>query len=217
MIPVPISLDAPDAKRLQILGCDMTGMIRAFIAIELTQELKGVLREIGRQLEARIAPGTVRWVKPEAMHLTLVFLGDTPADRLDAIHQAISGAASPIPPVTLTATGLGCFPNPRRPRVVWVGVDEPAGHLGRLKRALDRQLVPLGYRPERRSFSPHLTLGRVHKRAGRADAAHLGEVIAGATLTDAGVMTAQQVHLIRSDLRPGGPIYTILASAPLSG
>lgn len=195
----------------------MAEMIRAFIAIELTDDFKGVLLEVGRQLEARIAPGTVRWVKPKAMHLTLVFLGDTPAVKLEAIHQAITAAAAPIPPISLTATGLGCFPNTRRPRVVWVGVGEPAAHLQQLKRALDRQLEPLAYRPERRSFSPHLTLGRVHKRARREDAALLGEVVESATLTDAGAMTAQQVHLIRSDLRPAGPIYTVLASAPLSG
>lgn len=216
-MPPGIGLEAGDAHSLQVLGCDMAEMIRAFIAIELTDDFKGILLEVGRQLEARIAPNTVRWVKPQAMHLTLVFLGDTPFDKMDAIREAIAAAAAPIPPITLTAAGLGCFPNTRRPRVVWVGVKEPAGHLHQLKRTLDRQLEPLGYKPEGRSFSPHLTLGRVQQRAGREEAARLGEVVQGATLTDAGVMTARQVHLIRSDLRPSGPVYTILASAALAG
>ena len=66
----------------------MAEMIRAFVAIELTDELKTVLQEVGRQLEARINPGTVRWVKPQAMHLTLTFLGDTPTDQLGAISQS---------------------------------------------------------------------------------------------------------------------------------
>ena len=194
----------------------MTELIRAFIAIELSPELKGVLVHIGRELESRIPPRTARWVKPAAMHLTLVFLGETPAAKLDSIKQAMTIAAQVAHPITLTATGLGCFPNTRRPRVVWVGIEEPAGHLQRLKSALDRELEPLGFKPERRRFSPHLTLGRVHKRAGRGDTQRLGQVLESATLKDAGEMTASQVHLIRSDLRPGGPIYTILASAPLS-
>jgi 2'-5' RNA ligase len=195
----------------------MAETIRAFIAIELTDELKGILVQIGRELEARIPPGTVRWVKPGAMHLTLVFLGDTPTPKLESIERAMTAAVTGIPPVSLTATGLGCFPNCSRPRVVWVGVDEPAGVLKRLKRALDDELEPLGFKPERRSFSPHLTLGRVNKRATRADAQRLGQVVESATLKDAGSMTADQIHLIRSDLRPAGAVYTILVSIPFSG
>ncbi len=195
----------------------MAETIRAFIAIELADELKSILSQIGRELEARIPPGTVRWVKPTAMHLTLVFLGDTSTAKLDSIGGAMTAAATGIPPVTLSATGLGCFPNCSRPRVVWVGVDEPAGFLKRLKRALDDQLEPLGFKPERRSFSPHLTLGRVNKRASRADAQRLGQVVESATLRDAGTMTARQIHLIRSDLRPAGPVYTTLITVPFSG
>jgi 2'-5' RNA ligase len=195
----------------------MAETIRAFIAIELTDELKSILVQIGRELEARIPPGTVRWVKPAAMHLTLVFLGDTPTAKLDSIERAMTAAATGIPPISLGANGLGCFPNCSRPRVVWVGVDEPAGFLKRLKRALDDELEPLGFKPEGRSFSPHLTLGRVNKRASRTDAQRLGQVVDSATLKDAGAMTAAQMHLIRSDLRPAGPVYTTLTSVSFSG
>jgi len=189
-------------------------MIRAFIAIELTAEFKEVLIQIGNELKARIPPRTVRWVKPAAMHLTLVFLGETAVAKLDAIERAMAAAAARTSPITLNATGMGCFPNTRRPRVVWVGIDEPSGHLEQLKKALDRELE---LEPEKRPFSPHLTLSRGHKRAGRGDIQQLGQVVESATLKDAGEMIAQQIHLIRSDLRPAGPIYTILASAPFLG
>jgi 2'-5' RNA ligase len=145
------------------------------------------------------------------MHLTLVFLGDTPVSKLDSIERAIGQAVGGISPITFTVAELGCFPNTRRPRNVWVGIQEPAGQLARLKRALDKSLEPLGYEPERRKFTPHLTLGRVHKHATRDNAGKLGAVIEGATLEELGKMTAGQIHLIRSDLRPAGPIYTNLA------
>ncbi len=193
----------------------MSEMIRAFIAIELPADLKGMLQQVAQQLEQHVPAATVRWVRPAAMHLTLVFLGDTSAAKLNSISQAIEAAAAPISPITFAAARLGCFPNTRQPRVVWVGIDEPAGLLPALKAALDRELEPLGFRPEKRPFSPHLTLGRVNKRASHADAAKLGQVVAGATLDEVGRVTATQVHLIRSDLRPAGPTYTTLASAQL--
>ncbi len=195
----------------------MAEMIRAFIAIELSGELKKMLIRTGRDLATRIPPAAVRWVKPAAMHLTLQFLGDTPAATLDAITRAIEAATLGVPPITMTTGGLGCFPNLRRPRVVWVRLVEPSGHLAQIKDALDRELEPLGFKPERRPFSPHLTLGRVHKRAGREDARRLGRVVESADLTEVACMTADAIHLIRSDLRPSGPIYTVLARLPFKG
>ena len=195
----------------------MPDRIRAFIALEITAELEELLGQVAQQLESRFPPRTIRWVKPASMHLTLVFLGNTPVDQLESIEEAIVASVSGVPTIELTAAGLGCYPNPRRPRVVWVGVEEPTGHLKRLKKALDRELAPLGFKPERRSFSPHLTLGRIHKRASRDDARLVGQVVESATLHQVGRMVARQVHLIRSDLKPTGPLYTILASIPLEG
>ncbi len=193
----------------------MQNSIRSFIAIHLTNELKSLLSQVGAQIENRIPPRTVRWVRPAAMHLTLVFLGDTPTVKLDSIQQAISNAATAVPPITFNVGGLGCFPNYRRPRVLWVGVQEPASHLQQLKISLDRELDLLGFKAERRPFSPHLTLGRVNKQASREDAQKLGQVIEQATLHELGLATVAQVHLIQSDLRPSGPIYTTLYSAEL--
>jgi 2'-5' RNA ligase len=193
----------------------MPESIRVFIAIELPEELKGVLTEIARELEARIPPRTVRWVRPTAMHLTLVFLGETPVSKLEAIKQAMASAAARIPKTSFKAVGLGCFPNPRRPRVVWVGVEEPAGNLVRIKEALDQELAHFGFKPESRRFSPHLTLGRVNTQARHQDAAELGQVIQRARLQDVGRVEVSDIHLVRSDLRPTGAVYTVLASCPL--
>ena len=105
----------------------MSERIRAFIAIELDPALKSLLGQVAGRLESRFPPRSVRWVKPAAMHLTLVFLGDTPTVRLDSIAGAMAAAVSDIPPIPFAAAGLGCYPNTRRPRVVWVGIEEPAG------------------------------------------------------------------------------------------
>jgi 2'-5' RNA ligase len=193
----------------------MSKTVRCFIAIHLSQELKSLMWQVGEQIEGRIPPKTVRWVKPHAMHLTLVFLGNTPVDKLDDIQNAMTAAAASVSPISFRAVGLGCFPNPRRPRVVWVGIDEPAGQLRQLKRALDDALEPLGFPPEKRRFSPHLTLGRVNKRAGRRQVQQLGQVIESATLKELAQITLKELHLIQSDLRPEGPLYTTLARAPL--
>ena len=194
----------------------MSATVRAFIAIDLGVELRSLLAQVGQEIGRRVPAGAVRWVRPEAMHLTLVFLGDTPQEKLNAVQAAMQAAAAHCAPLTFTAEGIGCFPNARRPRVIWVGVKEPAGQLAPLKRALDRELEPLGFKPEHRAFSPHLTLGRLNKRASSADIQAVGAVIESATLKDLATVTAADIHLIRSQLRPQGPLYTILASAPLN-
>jgi 2'-5' RNA ligase len=195
----------------------MAETIRAFIAVELTTELKELLGQVAQQLESRFPPRAVRWVKPAAMHLTLVFLGNTPVDQLKAVEGAMTTSAHEIPSIEFSAVGLACNPNPRKPRVVWVGVDEPADYLKRLKKALDRELEPLGFKAEKRAYSPHITLGRINKRASRDQARQVGQVVEGATLHQVGRMVVSHIHLIRSDLKPTGPVYTTLASIPLEG
>ncbi|MBL7200385.1 MAG: RNA 2',3'-cyclic phosphodiesterase [Anaerolineae bacterium] len=182
--------------------------VRLFIAIELDQE---ILQRIGK-LQARLKddtpPGLVRWVRPEGIHLTLKFLGEVPTERVEAISQATRSACAPHTPLSLAIGTLGCFPNPRRPRVIWVGVDEPTGALARLQRDVERTLKPLGYPPEGRAFSPHLTLGRV--KGGGPDALEeLGAYVSRASV-QVGEMRATSVSLIRSALLPGGAVYTEL-------
>lgn len=188
--------------------------IRAFIAIELPAPVRSALVEAGRKLERGLERGAVRWVKPEAMHLTLRFLGDTDVKLLPGLGAAMDGLSAGRAPFEMRLGGLGCFPNARRPRVIWVGLRDDAGQapapLLALKRDLDAALRPFGFDPEDKPFQAHLTLGRV-REDGR-----IRDLSLEAAVPDL-AMTVAALHLIESDLRPEGPRYTVRRMAALTG
>jgi 2'-5' RNA ligase len=190
--------------------------IRAFIAIELTKNILTQLSAVQSQLRAALPAGCVRWVRPEGIHLTLKFLGDVPTSQLDAIKAAVEEAAGASPTFSLEAGRLGCFPNLRRPSVVWVGIQEPAGALARLQRAVEATIAPLGYPREKRPFSPHLTLGRVSRQAKPGELRRLGEYVESAVVGRLGQMSVDEITLIQSVLKPSGAEYTTLMRATLS-
>jgi 2'-5' RNA ligase len=192
-------------------------IIRAFIAIPLPHPLLDQLTALQRQLEAQVPSRSVRWTRPEGIHLTLKFLGDTSTDKLPDIKQALAAVARHAPSCTFTVEGLGCFPNPRRPRVVWAGVEEPTGWLEVLQDAVEEAMAHFGYERERRSFSPHLTLGRVNRRVSRGDAAQAGEAVARTTVGVLGEVLVDRFDLIRSVLKPTGAEYTTLEEFTLHG
>ncbi len=189
--------------------------IRAFIAIPLPQPLLRELDRVQRRLENKIPPRSVRWVRAAGIHLTLKFLGDTPLEKLPGIEAALWAVARHAPSCTFTVGELGCFPNPRRPRVVWVGVQEPSGRLAALQDAIEEVVVPFGYQPEGRGFTPHLTLGRVQRRASRSDAARIGEVVVATNVGTLGQVAATSFALIQSVLKPTGAEYTTLSEFEL--
>jgi len=192
-------------------------IIRAFIAIPLPGTLLDELAALQRRLEKQVPPYSVRWVNPHGIHLTLQFLGDTPVEKLPAIQEALAAVAQNAPSCTFTVGGLGCFPNPRRPRVVWVGVQEPTGRLAALQDAIEEAMEHFGYTPEGRGFTPHLTLGRVQRRASNREAAQVGEAITGAPVGQLAEVAADRFALIRSVLKPTGAEYTTLAEFLLTG
>jgi len=189
--------------------------IRAFIAIELSKEIREALTRLQERLKSRIPHRSVRWVRVEGIHLTLKFLGDVPASSIDGISQALEVACGGFEPFTLEAAGLGCFPNSRRPRVLWVGVREESGVLNRLQKSVEDELARLGFERERRSFNPHLTLGRVQRRVSHNDRQRLGELIAESEVGLLDSMRVPAVKLMRSDLQPAGAVYTALARVAL--
>jgi 2'-5' RNA ligase len=190
--------------------------IRAFVAVPLPTALLDRLAALQRKLGQQIPPRSVRWTRPEGIHLTLKFLGDTPPEKLPDIKQALAAVARHAPACAFTAEGLGCFPNPRRPRVVWVGVHEPTGRLEALQNAIEEVMNPLGYPPEKRGFSPHLTLGRTGRRASAGDVAQVGEIVVNTTVGQLAEVTADRFALIRSVLKPTGAEYTTLQEFLLS-
>ena len=189
--------------------------LRTFIAIELDSALKAALRNAQEGLSGRVVARTVRWVHVEGIHLTLKFLGDTPVENVEGVKAALAQVAEEVGPFRLAAKGLGCFPNVRQPRVVWVGVEEPLGALSRLQKAVEAHVSPLGFPAEHRAFSPHLTLGRVQQYASHSEVRMIGDAVAASVVETLGEMQATVVSYIKSDLGPGGAVYTRLFEARL--
>lgn len=193
------------------------GDIRSFVAVDLGSSLKTKLATIQRELKAGTPQGSVRWVRPEAVHLTLKFLGNVPSARIEKIVTALRQASGPVAAFSFRVVGAGCFPNYSRPRVVWAGVDDAGGALRSLQKALESALAPLGFEPERRPFKPHLTLGRVQRRASAADVRAIGERVRALDVGVLGEVEVREIVLMRSDLSPEGARYTPLAHIPLGG
>lgn len=185
--------------------------IRCFIALNLPAEIKGRLAE----LEARLkeARADVSWVKPENVHLTLKFLGGVEEARVPLVKRAVQEGLCREGPLVLTLAGLGVFPNPRSPRVVWVGVGGDTERLQNLQERLEQALGEVGFPREARSFSPHITLGRMRSRQG---AASLMELVGHLGANEVGSLKAESIELMRSQLHPAGAVYTILESFSLS-
>lgn len=191
--------------------------LRLFIAVELSADVRSALAATQVNLRRQLPQNAVRWTNPDGIHLTLKFLGDTPAERVAAIAQAMAAAAGSFGPFSFTVAGFGCFPNPRRASVLWVGVPEVPNALAGLQRAVDLQLTLLGYEKEKRSFSPHLTLGRVDKKISSGDRERLAGVLTQTKVGVLGTVPVEEVILFQSDLRPGGAVHTALARIPLAG
>jgi 2'-5' RNA ligase len=192
-------------------------ILRTFIAIELAEPLRIALRDVQEKLKRQMPPGGIKWVSPDGIHLTLKFLGDTPRSRVVEIESALQVACAGLEPFEFSVEGRGCFPNFRRPRVIWVAVREKSGVLTRLQAAVERTVAPLGWPTEGRSFSPHLTLGRVAKGADDRTTAAVGQAVEKCVVEQIGLQQVTGVSLIQSDLRPTGAVYSRLAHIALTG
>jgi 2'-5' RNA ligase len=188
--------------------------VRCFIAIELPDGVKRGLRELQAQLKAG-SSAPVKWVDPENIHLTLKFLGNVAADRIDEISLAMTEAARGISSFPLEVKELGVFPNPSRVQIVWVGLGGEVDKLARLQQRVESNLEKLGFPPEGRRFTPHLTLARVRDQATPSEREKLGQLIAETEFAAAHKFTADSVKLMKSQLTREGPIYTRLSSAAL--
>ncbi len=188
--------------------------IRSFIAIELPSEIKAELTSLEERLKARRHP-FVKWVDPEGIHLTLKFLGNIALATVPQIIEAITKIAQPISPFHLQIGGLGAFPGWQRPQVVWVGVGGEVGKLTTLQRDIDAALSPLGFRPESRSFSPHLTLGRLREQASPGDRRSFAQWAQSVKFETSLRFEVGALSLMKSQLTPSGAIYSQLASIKL--
>ena len=184
----------------------MAKAVRTFIAIELPQEVRAYLED--RQEDLARAGGDVKWVRPDDIHLTLVFLGNVPVEEIAAVAAAVGGAAAGMEPIRLRAGGAGCFPLHGRPRVGWIGIEEPTGVLARLQAAVAEATARFAEKPERREYKAHLTIGRV--RGGRG-AEELSEAVAALADAEGPEFEAAEVVIFESVLAREGPTYMPLA------
>ena len=188
--------------------------LRLFIAVELPAAVLAALSEVQHALQRDEALTRLRWVRPEGIHLTLKFLGETPAERRPAVEAAISRAVSGIAPFEVRLGKLGSFGSRNAPRVVWIDIAGETEPLARLQAALEREFARLGFPPDNRPFSPHLTLARVQPERAREAASPLEAALARTVVPDA-AFRAGELALMKSDLQRGGAVYTQLFAAKL--
>jgi 2'-5' RNA ligase len=190
-------------------------MIRSFVAIDLPDVVKERLELVMEALRKQMPHADIRWSRSGSIHLTLKFLGNVEENDLPRIQEVLAQIAQRYPPFSFTIGELGCFPNLNRPRVVWIGVQEGQGVLVALQREIEESLAPLGFKPEKRAFHPHLTLGRAKRHIRRGDQRRLGELISDATVEKLARVRTEGFRLMRSDLYPDGAVYTSLEVFPL--
>ena len=189
-------------------------LLRAFIAVEIPPEIHKAIESKTAPLRAALDASLVRWVPTDNIHLTLKFLGDISPSNVEMLSQILSGEVSQHSTFALEFGELGAFPNPRRPRVIWIGIQAPAG-LEALQRGIEAAAATLGYPSEERPFSPHLTIGRVKQAAGSAGIQKIRSALEETKVGALGTTQVSAVHLFKSDLKPSGAVYTRLFSAPL--
>jgi 2'-5' RNA ligase len=183
---------------------------RTFVCIEIPTEIKKAINSLQIRLRP-LAKGYVSWARQEGLHVTLKFLGDVAVTKIDEVGLIVEQAVAGLPPFEISVSGVGGFPNLKRPRVFWVGMQEAGGCLATLQSRIDDGLAGLGFAREERGFAPHLTLGRVKDIAGVGDVCRELEK----TILEPMSFTANEVIVMRSDLRPDGPVYNPLRTIKL--
>ena len=180
--------------------------IRTFIAIELLDEVCKKITEIQSEIKPLIQ-ARVSWPKLENIHLTLKFLGDVSLNKIDSIKEELKKTSNRHSPFEMSLGGISVFPNFRRPRVIWLGVNHSSKQVVQLANSIEKAMKRLGFPPERRSFTPHLTLGRIKQRVNLEDIEPKLEKYDKPNIP---MIRVDRFGLIKSELRPKGAVYTTL-------
>ena len=184
---------------------------RLFLAVPLPAVVKAELISLIDAVR-RSAPRSARWVRPEQLHVTLKFLGDVEPEQQEALTRAMQSVCTEAP-FRFTLQGVGAFPNRRQPRVIWTGIQSGCDHVAHLAGLVEAAACEAGFDPERRRFSPHVTLARV-KQPG--DFKSLWDQVDAVPFTSQEV-DAVDVRLIHSTLTPQGAVYRDVESFQLRG
>ena len=189
---------------------------RVFIALAIPTSAKSLLEEVVEPLVVQ-THDQVRWVNIEGIHLTLKFLGNVDAVRIGPVAEAMCQVSLGTSPFRLVLSGMGMFPNEKRPRVIWSGVQGDLDSLGALQGRIEHQVSILGFSREKRAFSSHLTLGRVRENTGNDARRQIGAAVTACSMGPTESWQVDSVRLVQSHLTPGGATYTDLAVASLGG
>lgn len=200
-------------------------MIRAFLAVELSQKLRAEVALAQQELKQRFEPEMKRdmrisWVQPAKIHLTIKFLGDVDEQFIEPLRGVVERTIGSQPSVNMPLERLGAFPRPHSPRVLWVGPSEnwergvEGKRVAQIHRAIEQACEDVGFLRETKPFSPHLTLARI-----KAGERHVGVALATSGVLDqplsVGSLAVESVVLVKSELKPTGSVYTRLWEARL--
>jgi RNA 2',3'-cyclic 3'-phosphodiesterase len=179
--------------------------LRVFVAMDVPEE---VLRNIAQLMKELVAVARgARWVRTEGMHVTLKFIGEASREMTERVKSSLADIHS-ASPIEVSFRGMGCFPNERRPRVLWAGI-EASGNLAELAAEVETRLATLGIPREERTFRPHLTLARFNEPQSQL---RLAEAMQRLSTREFGAMRTSELHLYQSKLKPGGAEYMRLAT-----
>ena len=176
--------------------------IRAFIAIEISNSVREKIANLQEELKKH--KERISWTKPGNIHLTLKFLGDVEESKIKLIGESLTNATKEFQPFKFLVKNLGAFPNLRRPRVLWLGIENPTNELSEILNIIDKQLNLLGF-PKKKRFSPHLTIGRVKSQVS-------DQFIERFKISqfDGDEVKVEEIIFMKSQLHSKGAIYTPL-------
>ncbi len=189
--------------------------LRTFIAVDIPSPLQKIIQQKTDALRTTLGTSLVRWVNADNIHLTLKFLGDISPAQVDGLTQMLRTQADLVNVFDLQIGGFGAFPNFKRPRVLFIGIQAPT-ELEALYNGIESACTKLGYESESRGFSPHLTIGRVREGLSATDLQKIHQTVEASKVDLLGTARVDSVHLYKSDLKPTGSVYTKLFSAPLN-
>lgn len=185
-------------------------LLRTFLAVDLPNEVKETAIHLQTTVEAK--PKAVKWIKAANIHLTLRFIGPTPEHEVPKIKEAVAEAVAGHHDIPLKVRGTGVFPKKERPRVLWLGIGGEVEKVKTLVSDINGSLKKLGYPPEEREYSPHVTIGRIrYPQKVTPDVSHFLN-----SEYDPIEFHVRNVKFFQSDLVPGGPIYSVLGVEELT-
>ena len=189
-------------------------VVRVFVSVGLSDEARQALIDSVERISAEVPKG-IQWAKPDGMHLTLKFLGNIPSANVSPLIECVRGFSVANPTFGLELTGLGMFPNRRKPRVLWAGVGGDLDALSSLQVAAEDAINALGYPPEQWPFRPHITLGRPRRSVSDAQLGRIGAVVSDLAPPAPVSWRVESVDVMQSELHPSGARYTVLGSGQL--